>query len=98
MNFYEVVKTYIETRSKTVVRGIVFCGIFVFSGGALLFSHPIMGISIGLQFIAKSCGVFVLAIISVLGTGLGEFVKDECVKPKLRRIFKKKNKDKNKAA
>lgn len=96
MSLYEIIKTYIQQRSKTVIRGIAFSGVFILSGGALLFSHPNMGVSIGLQFIAKSCGVFVLAIASVLGTGLGEFVKDECIKPRIRKYIK--NKKSKKAA
>lgn len=97
MNIYEVVKKYIQQRPKTVVRGIAFSGVFILSGGALLFSHPNVGVNIGLQFIGKSCGVFVLAIASVLGTGLGEFVKDECIKPRIRKFIIKKKKDKKAA-
>ena len=90
MKLYERVKKYCRERSKTIIRGPVFSAIVIFSGGIFLFSVPMLGIAIWRQYLIKTIGALILAFLTVLATGLGELVKDNCLKPKIKKIINRK--------
>lgn len=90
MKLYARVRNFIKENPKTVTRGLVLCFIAITTGGIILFSHAVITIAVWKQYFFKLIGVFIIAIVTVLGTYLGEKLRDDYIKPRVDKCKDKK--------